>query len=101
MEVYQDKQESSSHPISPSRFMVSTSTWQKHVLHAVWRREENHVESKSCWWWEGGGHLLEHRESSFCSSNMPIMSKQQLHKAGVSIHQSRLEVGLSSQLAWN
>lgn len=54
MEVYQDKQESSSHPISPSRFMVSTSTWQKHVLHAVWRREENHVESKSCWWWEGG-----------------------------------------------
>lgn len=49
----------------------------------------------------GGEHSLEHRESSFCSSNMPTMSKQQLHKAGVSIHQSRLEVGLSSQLGWN
>lgn len=48
-----------------------------------------------------GGHLLEHQESSFCFSNMPTMSKQQLHKAGVSIHQSHLEVALSSQLGWN
>lgn len=32
-----------------------------------------------------GGHSLDNWESSFCSSNMPTMSKQQLHKAGTEV----------------